>query len=89
MTVKEAALLLKVSNATVHALCEAGRLAFTRVSAHSIRIAEADLVAYLGGRRCLGLAVRPQRASGAPAPAPAGAIGGGQGPGWRGKGRPG
>jgi len=62
LTVKEAAERLKVSTATIYALCEAGRLVFTRVSTHAIRIAEADLVAYLGGRRLLGLASRPRRA---------------------------
>ncbi len=51
-----------MSTATIYALCEAERLAFTRVSTHGIRIAEADLVAYLGGRRVLGLASRPRRA---------------------------
>jgi len=61
LTVKEAADRLKVSTATIYALCEAGTLAFTRVSTHAIRIAEADLVAYLGGRRFLGLASRPRR----------------------------
>jgi len=49
LTVKEAAAQLKVSAATVYGLCEAGKLAFTRVSTHAIRIAEADLAAYLGG----------------------------------------
>jgi excisionase family DNA binding protein len=47
LTVKEAAERLKVSAATVYALCEAGKVAFTRVSTHAIRIAEADLVAFL------------------------------------------
>lgn len=51
LTVKEAAAQLKVSSATVYALCEAGRLVFTRVSTHAIRILEADLMAYMGGRR--------------------------------------
>ncbi len=62
LTVKEAAERLKVSAATVYALCEGGKLAFTRVSTHAIRIAEADLVAYLGGRRLLGAAPGPRRA---------------------------
>jgi excisionase family DNA binding protein len=62
LTVKEAAARLKVSTATVYALCEAGRIVFTRVSTHAIRIAEADLVAYLGARRFCGLAPRPRRA---------------------------
>lgn len=56
LTVKEAAARLKVSTATVYALCESGKLAFTRVLTHAIRIAEADLVAYLGGRRLQGAA---------------------------------
>jgi excisionase family DNA binding protein len=51
LTVKEAADRLKVSTATVYALCEAGELAFTRVSTHAIRIAEVDLAAYLGRLR--------------------------------------
>jgi excisionase family DNA binding protein len=51
LTVKEAAERLKVSTATIYALCEAGRLACVRISTHSIRIAEADLAAYLGGKR--------------------------------------
>jgi len=42
---------LKASAATVYALCESGRLAFVRISTHAIRIAEADLAAYLGGQR--------------------------------------
>jgi excisionase family DNA binding protein len=58
LTVKEAAERLKVSAATVYALCEAGRLAFTRVSTHAIRIAEADLVAYLAAQRLQGVATR-------------------------------
>jgi excisionase family DNA binding protein len=51
LTVREVAERLKVSTATVYALCEAGRLAFVRISTHAIRIAEADLAAYLGGQR--------------------------------------
>jgi excisionase family DNA binding protein len=58
LTVREAAERLKVSTATVYALCEAGRLAFSRVSTHAIRIADADLVAYLGGRRLQGAPTR-------------------------------
>jgi len=50
LTVREAAERLNVSTATVYALCGAGRLAFTRVSTHAIRIAEADLMAYLCDR---------------------------------------
>jgi len=51
LTVKEAAERLKVSAATVYGLCEAGTLAFTRVSTHAIRIAEEDLASYMGHRR--------------------------------------
>lgn len=58
LTVREAAERLKSSSATVYALCEAGKLASTRVSTHAIRIAEADLEAYLGGRRLQGMATR-------------------------------
>jgi len=54
LTVKEAAERLKVSTATVYALCEAGKLAFSRVSTHAIRIAEVDLAAYVGGLGCQG-----------------------------------
>ncbi|MBK9516906.1 MAG: helix-turn-helix domain-containing protein [Anaeromyxobacter sp.] len=54
LTVKEAAERLTVSTATVYALCEAKRLVFTRVSTHAIRIAEADLAAFLDGRRSPG-----------------------------------
>jgi len=50
LKVKEAAERLKVSTATVYALCEAGKLAFSRVSTQAIRIAETDLVAFLGRR---------------------------------------
>ena len=58
LTVRETAERLKVSTATVNALCEAGRLAFARVSTHAIRIAEADLVAYLGAQRHQGVSTR-------------------------------
>jgi excisionase family DNA binding protein len=51
LTVKEAAERLKVSTATVYALCEARRLGFSRVSTHAIRIAEADLEAYSAAQR--------------------------------------
>ena len=43
LTVKEAAERLKVSTATVYALCESGRLAYVRISTHAIRIATGDL----------------------------------------------
>jgi excisionase family DNA binding protein len=51
LTVKEAARRLKVSTATVYALCEGGKLAYTRVSTHSIRILQADLAAYVRSTR--------------------------------------
>jgi excisionase family DNA binding protein len=46
LTVKEVAEKLKVSAATVYALCASGRLPHLRISTHSIRIAESDLKAY-------------------------------------------
>ncbi len=46
LTVKEAARRLKVSTATVYTLCASGRLPHSRISTHSIRIAESDLKAY-------------------------------------------
>ena len=61
LTVKEAAERLKVSTATVYALCEAGRLVFARVSTHAIRIAAADLEGYVRGQRSPGAA--PTRAA--------------------------
>jgi excisionase family DNA binding protein len=51
LTVKEAARRLKVSPATVYLLCEGGKLAYTRVSTHSIRILQADLAAYVRSTR--------------------------------------
>jgi excisionase family DNA binding protein len=57
LTVKEAARRLKVSTATVYALCEGGKLAYTRVSTHSMRILEGDLAAYVRSTR-----VRSERA---------------------------
>lgn len=56
LTVKNAAERLKVSTATVYALCESGRLAFLRISTHSIRIAAADLEAYARAQRAEGVA---------------------------------
>jgi excisionase family DNA binding protein len=47
LTVKEAARRLKVSTATVYSLCEAGKLAYTRISTHSMRILQGDLAAYI------------------------------------------
>jgi excisionase family DNA binding protein len=43
LTVKEAAVRLKTSTPTVHALCASGRLAHLRISRHAIRIAGGDL----------------------------------------------
>ena len=51
LTVREAAERLKVSTATVYALCESGRLAFVRLSTHSIRIAAGDLARYVRSLR--------------------------------------
>ena len=51
LTVKEAARRLKVSPATVYALCESGRLPHVRISTHSIRIAECDLKGYVSACR--------------------------------------
>ncbi len=56
LTVKEAAVRLKTSTATVYALCEAGKLAFTRVSTHAIRIAAGDLERFVRSQRTLGAA---------------------------------
>jgi excisionase family DNA binding protein len=56
LTVRETAERLKVSTATVYALCESGRLAFARIATHAIRIAAGDLEGY----------VRSQRSPGAP-----------------------
>lgn len=46
LTVEEVAERLKISTATVYALCASGRLPHSRISTHSIRIAESDLKAY-------------------------------------------
>jgi excisionase family DNA binding protein len=51
LTVKEATRHLKVSTATVYALCETGRLANARISTHSIRIREGELNAYVAACR--------------------------------------
>jgi excisionase family DNA binding protein len=51
LTIKEAVRRLKVSTATVYALCESGRLPHARVSTHSIRIAAIDLKAYVAACR--------------------------------------
>jgi len=58
LTVKEAAARFKTSAATVYALCESGRLAHVRISTHVIRIAAADLEAYVRGCRLTGKATR-------------------------------
>jgi excisionase family DNA binding protein len=52
LTVKEAAVRLKTSTATVYALCASGRLAYLRISTHAIRIADGDLGRFL--RNCAG-----------------------------------
>ena len=52
LTVKESAQRLKISTATVYALCETGRLAYLRISTHAIRIADGDLGRFL--RNCAG-----------------------------------
>jgi excisionase family DNA binding protein len=51
LTVKEAARRLKVSTATVYALCEGGKLAYTGISTHSMRIFQGDLAAYVRSTR--------------------------------------
>ena len=51
ITVKEVAEQLKVSTATVYTLCASGRLPHSRISTHSIRIAESDLKAYVSACR--------------------------------------
>ncbi len=43
LTVKEVAARLRLSTATVYALCERGDLAYVRVSTHAIRVSEHDL----------------------------------------------
>lgn len=52
LTVKEAAVRLKTSTATVYALCASGRLAYLRISTHAIRIAGGDLRRFV--RSCSG-----------------------------------
>jgi excisionase family DNA binding protein len=46
LTVREVAARLRLSTATVYDLCESGGLAHVRVS-NAIRVAEADLTAFL------------------------------------------
>ena len=48
LTVKEVAARLRVSSATVYALCERGDLPYMRVSTHAIRIVEEDLRNFVG-----------------------------------------
>ena len=50
LTVKETAARLRVSTATVCALCERGRLPYVRISTHAIRIAEQGLSALVRSR---------------------------------------
>jgi hypothetical protein len=45
--VREVAERLTVSRATVYALCEGGKPVFTGVSAHSMRILEGEMAAYV------------------------------------------
>jgi len=53
LTVRTVAARLNVCTATVYALCERGELAHVRVS-NAIRIAPADLAAFLRGGGCRG-----------------------------------
>ncbi len=50
LTVKEAAARLRVSTATVYALCGRGELTHVRIATHAIRIAERDVAAFIEGR---------------------------------------
>lgn len=50
LTVKEAAARLRMSAASVYALCERGALPHVRLSTHSIRILEQDLAAFVRDR---------------------------------------
>ena len=50
LTVREVATRLRLSTATIYRLCESGRLDHVRVS-NAIRVAEADLRAFLHGVR--------------------------------------
>ncbi len=43
LTVKEVAVRLGTSTATVYSLCDRGELAYVRVSTHAIRISETDV----------------------------------------------
>lgn len=50
LTIKEAAGRLRLSPATVYALCQRGALPFARVSAHALRINEQDLAEFVRRR---------------------------------------
>jgi excisionase family DNA binding protein len=50
LTVKDAAVRLRVSTASVYALCGRGELAHVRASTHSIRIREQDLAEFIRAR---------------------------------------
>jgi len=45
--VKEVAVRLRTSTATVYSLCERGELAYVRVSTHAIRISETDVAEFI------------------------------------------
>jgi excisionase family DNA binding protein len=51
MTIKEAAVRLRISAATVYKLCERGQLRHVRLSTHAIRIVEQDLAEFIWARR--------------------------------------
>jgi excisionase family DNA binding protein len=51
LTVKEVAARLRLSTASVYALCERGVLGYVRISTHAIRIAEPDLAAFARSNR--------------------------------------
>lgn len=50
LTVKEVADLMRVSSMTVYRLIKAGDLPVTRIGAHSYRLSEGDIDAYLASR---------------------------------------
>ena len=50
LTVREVAARLRISTATVYAICERGELAHVRVS-NAIRVQEEEIDAYLGRKR--------------------------------------
>ncbi len=51
ITIKEAAVRLRISAATVYKLCERGQLRHVRLSTHAIRIVEQDLAEFIWARR--------------------------------------